>query len=382
MRIGINLLYLIPGIVGGTETYAAGLLHGLAQKNNEDEFIVFVNREAAEWPLPNKSNFYRFICPVTGTNRSMRYLFEQFYLPRLLRHHMIDLLHSLGYVGPILSPCPTVVTIPDLNYFDLAQTMPFVRRIILRFFSTQLARKANHIITISQFSKERICRVLNIPGEKITVIYLASGKMNSLEKPDSWLELAQLYGIKERYVVAFGVGPMHKNIPRLIQAFAILKDQFPHQFVLIGRLASDINLSNMTQETALQDRLITTGYVPRSHISLLLRHADLYVIPSLYEGFGIPVLEAQQSGVAVACSNAGSLPEVAGKGAVFFDPSLVESITQTMIRCLSDNNLRANLVRLGRENIRRFSWEKTAAETLAVYQQVIRLKLNSKKGGN
>ncbi len=153
MRIGINLLYLLPGVVGGTETYAAGLLQGLAAIVSDNEFVVFVNREAADWPLPPKSNFTRIVCPITGSSRAQRYYFEQIRLPLLLRRERIDLVHSLGYVGPVIGPCPSVLTIPDSNFVDVAQTIPPHRRIALSFVSRQAARTANEIITISEFLK-------------------------------------------------------------------------------------------------------------------------------------------------------------------------------------------------------------------------------------
>ena len=106
MRIGINLLYLIPGFVGGTEIYAAGLLHGLSQLDNKNEFVVFVNEESVEWPIPQANNFNRVICPISASNRASRYYFEQFHFPNTLKKYKIDILHSLGYVGPVFPSCP------------------------------------------------------------------------------------------------------------------------------------------------------------------------------------------------------------------------------------------------------------------------------------
>lgn len=371
MRIGLNLLYLLPGVVGGTETYAAGLIHALSEVYTDDEFVIFINKETVDWPIPVKSNFSRVICPVDGSNRTQRYLFEQTRFPSFLRQYRIDLIHSLGYVGPINSPCPAVITIPDPNYIDLAQMMPIHRRLALRFVSTQAARTAKQIITISEFSKARLCQALKLPAKKIMVTHLASRLEETANTNENWLELRQRYGIQEPYIVAFGGGTVNKNIPQFIQAFAALKNQYPHNLVLIGRLPPNIDLKTISQDISIENCIIPTGYVPRNHISALLHHADLFVLPSLYEGFGLPVLEAQQADVAIACSIAGSLPEVAGQGAAFFDPTSVEAITQTMIRCLSNADLQVELRRLGQENLKRFSWEKTAVETLAVYHQVL-----------
>jgi glycosyltransferase involved in cell wall biosynthesis len=156
----------------------------------------------------------------------------------------------------------------------------------------------------------------------------------------------------------------------LIRAFALVKDTFPHSLVLIGHLPADVDLA--TESEGMRDRMTMTGYVPKEHVLPLLSHADLFVLPSLYEGFGLPVLEAQQAAVAVACSTAGSLPEVGGDGALYFDPVSVENIAHTIRHCLTDAKLRSHLILKGRENLARFSWDKTARETLSVYQDVFK----------
>jgi glycosyltransferase involved in cell wall biosynthesis len=374
MRIGINLLYLLPSLVGGTEVYAEGLLGGLSLVDHEDKFIVFVNQEAADWPLPQAANFTRIACLVKGSNRSRRYLFEQLCLSELLKKHKVDLIHSLGYVGPLASPCPSIVTIPDLNYIDVANSMRLAKRLTLRLFSTQAARRADHIITISDFSKKRLNQALRLPNNKITVTYLAPGAKREPGEEDHWPKLALLYRIKGPYIAAFGGGALHKNIPRLIQAFARLKDRIPHNLVLIGRLPANVDLETVSIQEGLQKRVVATNYVPASHIHPLLSHADLFVLPSLYEGFGLPVLEAQQAGVPVVCSMAGSLPEVAGEGAVFFDPYSVEDMVDMISQVARDKGLQEGLLQKGSINVQRFSWEKTARETMAVYQQVLGTK--------
>lgn len=372
MRIGINLLYLLPGIVGGTETYAAGLLHGLAATAPNVEFIVFVNRESSRWPLPDSSRFKRVVCPVSGTQRAQRYFFEQAILPIYVLREKADLLHSLGYVGPVLSPCPTVLTIPDTNYIDQAGTMPLSRRFALRTVSTIAAKRASSIITISDFSRQQISKLLGLPQNKIFVTHLAPqlGILKAVNN-QNWCNIQNCYNIKHPYIVAFGGGAVHKNIPRLIQAFAQIAGKIEHQLVLIGHLPPDYSVDALKQTPGLQSRVVTTGYVPGDHVGQLLGHADLFVMPSLYEGFGLPVLEAQQAGTVVACSSTGSLPEVAGAGAALFDPTSVESIAETVFRCIVDSDLRAELHQAGRENLKRFSWEKTAQETLAVYHRIL-----------
>ncbi|MCX5838717.1 MAG: glycosyltransferase family 1 protein [Deltaproteobacteria bacterium] len=368
MKIGINLLYLLPGVVGGTETYAAGLLHGLAEIDPRNEYVVFVNSESVNWPLPEAANFTRVVCPVRASRRASRYLFEQLRLPLLLSRYDVDVVHSLGYVGPLLARCPSMVTLHDVNYYALKKTMPFIKRNVLRFFSMQSARRAAHVMTISHFSKGEICRIIKLEPSKITVGHLGAGYGASNFSGD-WAELTSRYNIRTPYVAAFGGGTLNKNMPRLIRAFVSVKDTFPHALVLIGHIPPDLDLTAETQEV--RDRVIVTGYVPGEHILPLLSHAELFVIPSLYEGFGLPMLEAQQASVAVACSKAGSLPEVGGDGALYFDPTSVEQMADAIRHCLSDVRLRSQLISKGRENVSRFSWTQTAKETLSVYQRAV-----------
>ena len=370
MKIAINLLYMLPGIVGGTETYAAGLVHSMAEMNQRDEFVIFVNRESAAWPLPKAPNFTRVVCPVRAVSQGQRYLFEQLHLPRLLVAYKADLVHSLGYVGPLLSPCPSVVTIPDLNYITMKNTMTLKRRVALYFFSTQAARRADHVITISDFSKGEINRAIKLPPGKISVTHLGPMRNCGTNSSGNWAQLNRQYGIRGPYVAAFGGFSLHKNIPRLIRAFSAVKDEFPHSLVLLGLIPSNADLSEESIGRGVKDRIITTGYVPEEHILPLLAQADLFVLPSLYEGFGLPVLEAQQAAVAVACSSAASLPEVGGDGALYFDPTSVENIAQTIRHCLVNSELRTQLIQKGKENLKRFSWKKTAQETLTIYRNV------------
>lgn len=367
MKIGINVLYLLPGVVGGTEVYAAGLLGGLAEIDRRNDYVVFVNRESESWPLPPAAKFTRVVCPVRAAGRAARYFFEQVRLPSLLSRHGIDLVHSLGYVGPLFPPCPAVVTIHDLNYIAMGHTMPALRRVALRFFSVQAARRAARVITISDFSRGEICRTTRLDPGKTTVTHLAVINSGAADSPEDRDERLRRYHIRAPYVIAFGGRTLNKNIPHLIRSFARVASAFPHSLVLIGHLPSDVDLASLPED--LRNRVILTGPVPHAHVSPLLGHADLFVLPSLYEGFGLPVLEAQQAGVAVACSTAGSLPEVAGEGAIYFDPASVEQTAETIRRCLADGQLRSRLILRGRENVRRFSWEKTARETLSVYEE-------------
>ncbi len=371
MRIGINLLYMLPGVVGGTETYARELLNHLAAADPVNTYYIFVNREAAEWPLPQVVNFKRVVCPVGATRRSLRYAYEQLVLPLQLIALRINLVHSLGYVGSLITPCTAILTLPDLNFLvprDITN-MTAARGRALAFFATQAARRAKHVITLSEFSKSEIVKYVDIPPSKITPILLGAGVGFADTPSADWERIAGDYQLPSRYVVAFGGGYPHKNIPRFIQAYAKIGADLTLPLVLIGRLAEGVNVGDLAAEAGIAGRVLWLDYLPREYVKAILEHADLFVLPSLYEGFGITILEAQACHVAVACSRIASIPEVAGDGAVYFDPLSVEDMATVMRDCLLDDAKRAELRAKGFENFKRFSWDNTAQETLAIYQR-------------
>lgn len=363
MRIGLNLLYLLPGVVGGTETYAAGLLHGLAHIDKQNKYFVFVNREAAEWPLPEAANFTHVVCPVPAVSRVRRYFYEQVRLPGLLHAHGIELVHSLGYVAPLFPPCPSVVTVPDLNYRAFGHRMPLSKQLALAFFVKQSARRADHVITISDFARRQIISILGIKSDKITVTLLAPAAANAITRP----EILRKYGIKPPYIVAFSSSSPHKNIPRFLQAFARAHADYhlPHQLVLLGHRPA-----NETTVPGMED-VVLTGYVDESSKNALLKGAAMLVFPSTYEGFGLPVLEAQQAGIPVVCSTAASLPEVAGNAAIYFDPISVDEMAKAIGQVAQNSDLRQALKQKGFQNAAHFSWEQTARLTLLVYNNIL-----------
>ncbi len=368
MLVALNLLYLIPGVVGGTETYARSLIQALAAEDDDNEYVVFVSREAADLDITPGPNFRRVVCPVVAMRRAERYAWEQAALPVQLMRLKPDVLHSLGYVGPLLIRCPHIVTIHDVNFLGHKGRHSAVVRRTFRFFVERTARDAKRVITDSEFSGREIVRHMNVPREKIEVIHLA-GRDIAEQQSNGAAGSAIAAGIGRPYVVAFSSLSAHKNIPQLISAFARISRSVPHALVLIGHLP-ERSAAREALQSADDDRIVFTGYLPDSEVDSLMRGASLFAFPSLYEGFGLPILDAQLAGVPVACSSAGSLPEIAGEGAVVFDPHSVDDMADALLRCLTDNTLRDTLVASGMKNARLFSWERTARRTLDVYRAV------------
>lgn len=367
MRIGLNLLYLLPGVVGGTETYAAGLLHGLARVDSRNDYLIFVNAESTFWPLPETLNMHRIVCPVRAASRSRRLAYEQLTLPRLAEGHRLDLLHSLGYVAPLRSPCPDVVTIHDMNTKGHGQSMGLCKRILLSFLVRMSARRCDHVITVSDFSRQEILAHLRLPENKISVVLEAPLDAYDADETSGGTDIPD---VEKPYILAFASLSPHKNITGLIHAYALLAPEIPHQLVLAGHVPTDQDIAQAISRLGLTSRVTLTGFLPGRGVQSLLANTDLFVFPSLYEGFGLPVLEAQSKGAVVACSDRGALPEVGGEGAVYFNPDSFRDMAEVMRRCLFDSDLRRHLQETGARNVSRFSWDQTARQTLAVYERI------------
>jgi glycosyltransferase involved in cell wall biosynthesis len=204
------------------------------------------------------------------------------------------------------------------------------------------------------------------------VTHLGPGWLGKPSAPIDWEALRSQYDLPEKYIIAFGGGALHKNIPRLIKAYAECKDAHDCALVIMGHLPANVQLPGMPSEGG-NSKIQWLGYVPMAHIQPLLGHSVLYVLPSLYEGFGMPILEAQFAGALVASSNAASLPEIGGEGAIYFDPTSVPAISEAIRAGLhGETSWTAGIRRAAESNIRRFSWKATAQASLQVYLSLVR----------
>lgn len=354
-RIGLNLLYLRPGVVGGTETYAHGLLQGLADVATDERFVVFLNQSAQDWPLP--SRFTRVVCNVTGASQGRRYLYEQTRLPGLAVRHRLDVMHSLGYVAPVWLPCAGVVTVHDLNYRAAAHAMPLVRRTALASFVTAAAHRSNAVIAVSRFTRDEILSAMTIDPAKVHVVHSAATPLRQTEASGGQQPPGP-------YFLAFSSQAPNKNLPRLLRAFSVARERYgvTHTLVLVGHRPAAV-----CSDTP---GAVWTGYVPGPHVAALLAGADAMLFPSLYEGFGLPALDAMRAGVALACSDRTALPEVAGDAALYFNPESVDEMAVAMETLARDTALRAQLIARGYARVGTFSWRRAARETLAVYRAV------------
>jgi glycosyltransferase involved in cell wall biosynthesis len=367
-RVGLNLLYLVPGGTGGTETYARELIPALAAARSELELVAFLNRGAVDRLGPAPFGRDVHVVPVRGPGMAGRVAAEQLLLPRLLRRERVQLVHSLGSTAPARPGVPSVLTLHDVIYARYPEAHTLLRRLGMRVLVPLAVRRADRIITVSEAAARDIRDVLNVSPDRITVVH-EGGRAPGRATPEP--DLRSRLGLADRPIVlSVSARRPHKNLSRLLRAFAGLPEG--PLLVLPGYPSPfDRELSEEAAGLGLGGRVRFLDWVSDEDLEGLYKAARCFVFPSLAEGFGLPVLEAMQRGVPVACSRASSLPEVAGEAARYFDPLDVDEIRQALAELLEDESLRDRLAQAGLERARLFSWERAALETAEVYEAVL-----------
>ena len=368
MRIAIDARKLHDYGIG---TYVRNLVGQLARQGADHEFALICRKADADYVRSLGPRFQ----PVV--ERAGNYsVLEQVSVPLSLRRAKVDLFHAPHYVVSPLTTCPTVVTIHDCIHLRFPQYLPNRRsHLYARVMMTMAARRAKRILTVSQASKEDILRYLRVPAAKIEVIYNAlDERLATPPTTDEILRVRERFQLNAPFVLYAGNIKPHKNVDRLIEAFAIArKDRRDDlKLLIIGdEISKYPNLRRLVHRFQLHQHVRFLGFVPEATLAVLYRLAAVFVFPSLHEGFGLPPLEAMASGTPVITSNVSSLPEVVGDAALLIDPMNPAAIAQAMRRVLEDPALRADLIRRGCERVKAFSWERSAARTLQVYEEVL-----------
>lgn len=301
---------------------------------------------------------------------------EQAELPRLLRRHSVDLLHSPHFNMPLAPPCPTVVTVHDVIYLACRHDLPSrLGRLYYLAMMAASVRLADRVITVSEFSRREIVRYLKVDAARIDVIH--SGVDAAVERVT---DARRLEAVRSRYrisgsnyILYTGIYKPRKNHAALLHAFReFLKSGGCATLVVAGPLGEgEGELRCLANNLGIDENVVFTGFVPDSDLPSLYSGARVYACPSLYEGFGFTVLEAMACGVPVVCSALTSLPEVAGDAALYADPQSPGEFASALRQAFFDEDLRQRLIEKGIHNRRRFDWHRAAQATLAVYQRAI-----------
>jgi glycosyltransferase involved in cell wall biosynthesis len=369
VRIGIDARKLHDFGIG---TYIRNLLRQLARQDRQTEFVVFCRPEDRE-TLASLGENFRAVVEIAPTYS----IAEQVRLPIAIRREGVTLYHAPHYVLPPLVRCRSVVTIHDCIHLMFPQYLP--NRLALEYARTSIslaARRATRVLTVSESSKRDILRFVSTESDKITVIYNAYDERFGVEpREEDVVRVRERYQLHDEFVLYAGNVKPHKNLERLIVAFDLVRKRgLDHlKLVLIGDDISRYSaLRRAVHQHQLHKYVRFLGYLPEETLAVMYRLAGLFVFPSLYEGFGLPPLEAMASGTPVVTSNVSSLPEVAGDAAILVDPHDPHAIADGVYRLLTDEHLRRDLRLKGLARARQFSWEESVRRVRAIYEEVAR----------
>jgi glycosyltransferase involved in cell wall biosynthesis len=373
MHVGLNLIFLVPGETGGMEVAARELTAALVEAAPEVRFTAFVNREtAAAKDGPWGELLPAVTVPVNARKRPQWVRGEQFLLPRLAACAGVDLMHSLGSTAPARGAFRRVVTVHDLIYARHPEAHAGIRNLGMRVLVPLAVRRSDRVIVDSHSTREDLIELLETSTELIDVVPLGIGTVARCE-PLSERRLRERFDLGERPVaLSLSAKRPHKNLLALIGALARIPAERRPLLVLPGYpTAHQEELRERARSVRVEQDVRFLDWLSGEEFEGLWQIAQAFAYPSLYEGFGLPVLEAMARGVPVACSNASSLPEVAGDAAMMFDPHDERAIAAALERLLSDPAEVERLRARGLERAREFTWERTARLTLESYERAM-----------
>ncbi len=349
----------------GIHAYIAHLLRHLPPSANL-RYAAIVGRDSR---LEGVAAQHRL--PFSTERPTLRILYEQAALPFQLRRMCAALFHGTAFAGPLLGHVPQVITVHDLSFLRYPHFFRRGNRLYLRTITGLSCRRAAAVIAVSRFTAAEITALLGVPRERIHVIYHGvEPRFHPLPRAEVEA-FRQRKGLPERYILHLGTLEPRKNVPTLIRAFARLRDPSLHLVLAGGKGWLYDAIFAQVQALGLEDRVHFPGYVPAEEQPLWYNAATLFVALSHYEGFGLPVLEAAACGLPVVAGDRSSLPEAAGEGALLVPPTDEAAVAEAMHRLLTDAALRETVRQAGLEHSRRFTWERTAQETVALYRQLL-----------
>jgi glycosyltransferase involved in cell wall biosynthesis len=370
MHVGFNLIFLVPGETGGMEVAARELIPALVEQAPQLRFTAFVNREADGIELA--PGVETVTVPVRARNRVEWVRGEQTLLPRIAARAGIDLLHSLGSTAPAWGRFRRVVTIHDLIYRRFPEAHMGIRDLGMRVLVPLAARRSHRVMADSQSTRRDIIELLGTAPGRVDVVPLGLGTLRRAEaRPEH--EIRERFELdRRRLLLSLSAKRPHKNLATLLSALARVPAERRPVLVLPGYATPyEGELQDRARALGLERDVRFANWVSDGELEGLWEAADAFVFPSLYEGFGLPVLEAMARGVPVACSNASSLPEVAGDAAILFEPHDEAAIAAAIERLLGDESEAARLRTAGLRRAGEFSWERTARATLEVYRRAL-----------
>jgi len=371
MRIGIDAMVMNPS-TGGIGRYIIEMVKSLSAlpETNKHEFILYPGDKTLRINLPENWEYSGREIPSKGIVRAMIY-------PFIAKRDGLDLFYSATYLGPILPmPCRTVATVHDIIAVVYPPVSCFKHKVVERYLLPLSLKNASSIVAVSFATRNDVLRNFKISVDKIRVVYEGSSDFfyPRNDETDVMKQVRARYNIGKRpYLFYLGDSFPRKNLLSIVRAFSHIDVQERRECVLVMSGNIDVDsllLRQFIKESALEHRLIFTGFVNEDDLPYLLSGARAFCFPSLYEGFGLPVLEAMACGCPVITSNVSSLPEVAGDAALLVDPYDVQQIADAMTKVLTDDRLCEDLRQRGLRQAKKFSWESAARQLLEIFNSI------------
>jgi len=377
MQIGINLLQLRPDEIGGTETYVRGLIEAISKVDKKNEYTLICNDSNVKTVVPPGENFSLFVIPEAPKKplqREIPLVNNSGSIRKKIENLSLDCIHfPFSYMFPLNKWENSVLTVHDLQHVYMPHFFSIPSLFVRNKNYTASIKYADLVISDSEFTKKTIIEKYGIKPEKIKVIYIGYDP-RFRNKDRKMKEIKKRLKLPEKYIFYPAASWPHKNHLKLIDAFSMIKKDERYQdwgLVLTGaKKEGQAAIDRKISESEMSKSIFQLGRVPFDQLITMMQGAEMLVYPSLFEGFGMPVVEAMASGVPVACSNVTSLPEIAGNAALLFDPNNVEEIVDSIKKIAEDTKLRRRLVKSGNNRIKLFSWNKIALQTLKCYERV------------
>ncbi len=349
----------------GIGRYVTNLARALIPQLASDEHLIVFFDPAYPLDMPSGDAVHSQAVDVSPFSPR-----QQWVIPRLLHKHKADVYHSAYYLMPYVTGIPTLLTLYDLIPIHFPEHSTLKARLLFRWTTRLALRVVRHTLTISEATRRDFLACFPLRPERITAIPLAADPAFTPQSPDTVAALRTHYRLPDRFILYLGSNKPHKNLVRLIEVWAVVQAEAPNYTLVIAGAWSPQHPEprQRAQALGIDNRVCWLGPLPDADLPALYTAADVFVFPSLYEGFGLPVLEAMACGTPVACANTSSLPEVAGEAAVLFEPTRTGAIVDALRRLLGDAGLRADLRQRGLAQAAKFSWVRTAQETLALYR--------------
>ena len=364
IRIGIAARDL-SGESVGVKTYLEGLINSLLEKDQRNAYYIFYNNEndLGSFPKANEvalGSFYKLF-------------WDYFVLPPAIKKNRIDVMLFPKYVIPFFVNCKKIVVVHDLGFYLPFKIYPWHDIVYIRLLSKSSIKRADHVIAVSQSTKKDIVRIIGVDEHDITVTYEApSERYKKINDEKTLDKVKKKYDLNHPFIFNPSLCDLRKNVVRLLKAFKRIEKKIPHKLFITSRKPGRIKgVNKIIDKLNISERVRIQSRIPIEDMPAIYNLADLCVYPSLYEGFGLPILEAMSCGCPVITSKSSSMPEVAGDAAILVSPYDEKEISDAIYKVLTNDELKKSLIKRGLRRTKEFSWEKTAEKTLEIFKMVI-----------